>query len=97
MGDLSISPAALTASAAELRRESQRIEAALRSLEQEAARLRVNWDGAARVAYDNAQRQWSATFEQMKTVLGSIAASTEQIADGYVETDLHSAKRFTRR
>jgi WXG100 family type VII secretion target len=96
MADMSVSPAALTASAAQLRSESQRIEAALRSLEQEANRLRGNWDGAARVAYDNAQRQWSVTFEQMKAVLASIASATEQISDGYVDTDRRSAKLFTR-
>jgi WXG100 family type VII secretion target len=96
MADMSVSPAALTASAAELRRESQRIEAALRSLEQEANRLRGNWDGAARIAYDNAQRQWSVTFEQMKSVLTSIAGATEQISDGYVDTDRRSAKLFQR-
>jgi len=96
MADLSVSPAALTASAAELRKESQRIEAALRNLEQEANRLRGNWDGAARVAYDNAQRQWSATFEQMKSVLASIATATENISDNYVETDRNAAKHFRR-
>ncbi|WP_159501992.1 WXG100 family type VII secretion target [Microbacterium sp. 18062] len=96
MADLSVSPAALSASAAELRRESQRIEAALRSLEQEANRLRGSWDGAARVAYDNAQRQWSATFEHMKTVLASIATATAQISENYVETDRKSAKLFRR-
>ena len=96
MADMSVSPAALTASAAQLRTESQRIEAALRSLEQEANRLRGNWDGAARVAYDNAQRQWSVTFEQMKAVLASIATATEDISDSYVDTDKRSAKLFTR-
>lgn len=96
MADMSVSPAALTESAAQLRRESQRIEVALRALEQEANRLRGNWDGAARVAYDNAQRQWSSTFEQMKAVLANIAAATENISDGYVETDRTSAKLFRR-
>ncbi|MBA8815028.1 WXG100 family type VII secretion target [Microbacterium halimionae] len=95
MPDLNVSPEALTASAGELRRESQRIEAALRSLEQEAARLRGSWDGAARVAYDNAHREWSTTFEQMKSLLGSIATATEQISENYVETDRNSAKLFT--
>ncbi|MEV7694365.1 WXG100 family type VII secretion target [Microbacterium sp. NPDC089189] len=96
MADLSVSPAALSASAAELRRESQRIEIALRTLEQEANRLRGTWDGAARVAYDNAQREWSLTFEQMKSVLATIAGATENIATNYVETDRNSAKLFRR-
>lgn len=96
MADLSVTPAALATSAAELRRESQRIENALRNLEQEATRLRGGWDGAARVAYDNAQRDWSATFEQMKAVLASIAQATNDIAEGYVDADRRSAKLFRR-
>ncbi len=94
MADLNVTPAALVASAGELRRESQRIEGALRALEQEANRLRGNWDGAARVAYDNAQREWSLTFEHMKSVLARIAAATETIAEDYVTTDRNSAKYF---
>jgi WXG100 family type VII secretion target len=94
MADISVSPAALTASAGELRRESQRIEGALRALEQEANRLRGSWDGAARVAYDNAHREWSMTFEHMKTVLARIASATETIAEDYVATDRNSAKLF---
>lgn len=96
MGDLSITPAPLTASAGELRRESQRIEGALRALEQEANRLRGNWDGAARVAYDNAQRAWSMEFEHMKAVLANIASATESIAEDYVTTDRNAAKLFQR-
>ena len=96
MADLSVSPAELSAASASLKAESQRIEAALRGLEQEANRLRGAWDGTARVAYDNAQREWSATFEHMKNVLASIAAATQQIADNYVEADKRSAKLFQR-
>lgn len=94
MTDLRVTPAALHAASDRLRSESARIEAALRGLEQEANRLRGNWDGAARVAYDNAQAQWSATFEQMQGALASIAAATSQIADDYIATDRRSARLF---
>ncbi|MFG6402281.1 MULTISPECIES: WXG100 family type VII secretion target [unclassified Microbacterium] len=94
MGDLRVRPEALHSAAARLRDESARIESALRALEQEAGRLRANWDGTARVAYDNAQAQWSATQEQMKDVLARIATATSQIAVDYVETDRRSAKNF---
>jgi WXG100 family type VII secretion target len=95
MSDLRVTPAALHAASDRLRSESARIEAALRALEQEANLLRGNWDGAARVAYDNAQAQWSVTQEHMKDVLARIATATSEIADDYVETDKQSAKRFT--
>jgi WXG100 family type VII secretion target len=96
MADLKVSPAALSAASAALKQESQRIEAALAGLEQEVNRLRGNWDGAAQVAYDVAQREWSTTFAHMKSVLASIADATEQIGENYVETDHRSAKLFKR-
>lgn len=95
MSDLRVTPEALHAASERLRTESARIDGALRGLEQEANRLRGNWDGAARVAYDNAQGQWSVTFEQMKAALAHIATATSQIADDYVATDRRSAQQFT--
>ena len=96
MADLKVSPAGLHAASVALRQESQRIEAVLAGLEQEANRLRGDWDGAARGAYDLAQREWSTTFAHMKQVLASIAQATERIGEEYVETDAQSAKLFLR-
>ncbi|MCX6502521.1 MAG: WXG100 family type VII secretion target [Microbacterium sp.] len=96
MADLKVSPEGLSAAAAALKQESARIEAVLAGLEQEANRLRGNWDGAARVAYDLAQREWSTTFAHMKSVLASIAEATQQIGENYVEADKRSAKLFRR-
>lgn len=94
MSDLRVTPEALHEAAGRLRAESARIEAALRGLESEGARLRANWDGAAQVAYDNAHRQWSATFEGMKEALRRISTATDTIADDYVATDRRSAQAF---
>jgi WXG100 family type VII secretion target len=95
MSDIHVTPEALRAASERLLTESGRINSALRELEQEANRLRGNWDGAARVAYDNAQSQWSVTQEHMKDVLARIAKATSNIADDYVETDKRSAQRFS--
>lgn len=94
MADLRVRPEALHAAAERLRTESARIEAALRGLDTEATNLRGSWDGAAQVAYDNAHRQWSATFEGMKEALRRISTATDGIADDYVAADRSSAKRF---
>jgi 6 kDa early secretory antigenic target len=94
MSDLRVAPEALHASAAQLRTESARIEGALRSLEGEVSRLRGDWDGAAQVAYDQAQSQWSVTLEAMKVALRRISDATDGIADDYVDSDRASAKRF---
>ncbi|MFG6444371.1 WXG100 family type VII secretion target [Microbacterium sp. P06] len=95
MSDLRVTPTALHAAADRLRSESSRIENALRGLEQEANRLRGNWDGAARVAYDNAHAQWTFALDQMNAVLARIAGATDQIADDYVTADRRSAKLFS--
>lgn len=96
MSDIRVRPEALHSAAASLRAESARIESALRGLEAEANLLRGGWDGAAQVAYDNAHRQWSITFEGMKNALRQISDATDDIAEGYVETDRASAKGFRR-
>jgi len=94
MGDLRVTPESLHAAAGRLRAESARIEAALRGLESEGNRLRSSWDGSAQAAFDQAYRQWSVTFEGMKETLRRIATATDEIAEGYVETDQRSAKLF---
>lgn len=95
MSDLSVRPEALHAAAGRLRAESARIEAALRGLEAEGTVLRGRWDGAAQVAFDNAHRRWSATFEGMKEALRRISTATDDIADDYVAADKASAARFS--
>lgn len=95
MSDLRVSPEALYAAAERLRTESARMESALRGLESEGNRLRSGWDGAAQVAFDNAHHQWSVTFEGMKETLRRISTATVDIADGYIDTDKASARRFS--
>jgi 6 kDa early secretory antigenic target len=96
MADLRVTPEALHGAAARLRAENARIQAALDGLAGEAASLRTRWDGTAQVAYDNAQRQWDATFAAMNDVLRRIADATDGIADDYVASDRRSAARFGR-
>lgn len=94
MSDLRVTPEALHAAAARLRAESARIDAALGGLDAEVARLRGGWEGTAQTAYDNAQRQWSTTLEQMRDALSRISNATDAIADDYVTADRASAARF---
>ncbi|WP_165801213.1 WXG100 family type VII secretion target [Microbacterium testaceum] len=94
MSDLRVTPESLHATAARLRAESARIDAALGGLDAEVTRLRGQWEGSAQGAYDSAQRQWSATLEQMRDALHRIANATDSMADDYVSADRASAARF---
>lgn len=94
MPDLKTQPEDLHAAADELRSESKRLASVLAGLEQEAARLREQWDGGAREAYDRAQREWSITFDKMASLLARISAATDAIADRYTDADARSATLF---
>ena len=52
------------------------------------------WDGAAREAYHQAQRDWNDKLQEMNQILGQISQATSQIAQQYVESDARSAGRF---
>ena len=93
---LSVTPESLHAAAAELRRESARIQAALTELEQRVGVLRDNWDGGAKTSYDAAQRTWSATFSAMRSLLAQVADQTDRRAEDYIARDKQSAQGFTR-
>ncbi|MFE1646760.1 WXG100 family type VII secretion target [Microbacterium sp. P01] len=95
MSDLKVTPESLHAGAAELRSESAHIAGVLAGLEQEVGRLRAQWDGGAQQAYDQAQRSWSRTFDEMKTLLARVADATDRMAEEYVTQDKNSAGRFT--
>jgi 6 kDa early secretory antigenic target len=93
--DLSVTPEVLRATATALSGESKNLDAILASLTQRVDVLQANWDGAARQAYAEAQRTWSAALDDMRDVLGRMASSTLEIADGYDHDDHRAAGRFT--
>ncbi|TPW76745.1 WXG100 family type VII secretion target [Schumannella sp. 10F1B-5-1] len=94
-GDFSVTPEVLREVAASLGAESRHLAGVLGDLEQRVKALEGGWDGAARQAYSEAQRGWSAAITDMTSILGQIGQRTEQIAEGYVADDKASAKRFT--
>jgi WXG100 family type VII secretion target len=66
----------------------------LDDLETQVKNLIDQWDGAAREAYYQAQRDWTNKLQEMNQILGQISQVTSQIAQQYVESDAKSAKRF---
>jgi len=55
--------------------------------------LITTWSGGAKDAYEQAQRTWDQSFEDLKQVLAQIGSALPQIAEGYKGTD-DSAQRL---
>ena len=66
----------------------------LDTLDTQVKSLIEQWDGAAREAYHQAQRDWNGKLQEMNQILGQISQATSQIAQQYVESDARSAGRF---
>jgi 6 kDa early secretory antigenic target len=95
--DLSLTPENLHHAATALDAESRHLAEALAQLESRVRSLEANWDGAAKEAYAEAQRAWSAALADMTTILGRIARETQQTAEGFVADDERAADRFPHR
>ena len=66
----------------------------LENLNSQVSALIGQWDGSAREAYHQAQRNWDGKLQEMNQILGQISQATSQIAQQYVESDARSAGRF---
>jgi 6 kDa early secretory antigenic target len=95
MTDFTVTHDTLRHVAQSLDTESKHLADVLAALDQRVQTLQGDWSGEARDAYAAAQRDWTAALADMQSVLGRIAQSTVQIADGYVEDDDRASKSFT--
>jgi len=95
MADFAVTPEALRAASAQLDVARRSLDDTLERLGAQVRALEGNWDGAARLAYSAAQREWTASLDELNRILGLIAQRTAGIADDYVSADATSAARFT--
>ena len=95
MQSMSVRPEQVTALAAQIRTGSNAIRGELDQLEQKIAKLRASWSGESQASYDEAQRRWNQSLSEMQQLLTQIANKTDEISQGYVNTDAQSAKRFS--
>jgi WXG100 family type VII secretion target len=93
--DFAVTPETLRVVASSLADESRHLDQVLGALSQRVGSLEENWDGAARDAYATAQRDWTAALDDIRSILGRIAQSTRQMADGYADDDVSAAAHFT--
>lgn len=95
MQSMSVRPEQVTALAGQIRTGSNAIRAELDQLEQKIGKLRASWSGESQASYDEAQRRWNQSLAELQQLLTQIAAKTDEISQGYVNTDAQSAKRFS--
>jgi len=94
MQSISVRPEQVIALSGQIRNGASGIRTRLEELESEVGSLRAKWDGEAQVAYDTAQAQWNQSINRLNELLQQIAAKTEEIAQGYTQTDKSAAGRF---
>ena len=95
MAAFEVSTESLDNMAATLRKESAKIEFALTTLEDAANKLKSEWDGAAREAYQHAHDIWTADFADMKQLLDVIATATEKYAAAYADGSKTASALFS--
>lgn len=95
MESMSVRPEQVTALSGQIRNGANGIRSELDQLDQKVGQLREAWGGEAQVAYDEAQRRWTQSLAELQQLLAQIASKTDEISQGYVNTDNQAAKRFS--
>lgn len=95
MKSMSVSPERVIELAGQIRNGAGGIRTQLENLETAIGKLRSSWDGDAQIAYDAAQRDWSAKLSELQQLLEQIATKTQGMSEEYTSRDKGSAKRFT--
>ena len=92
VSSFSVRPEQVDVLASDIAADAKSIAQELENLNSQVSALIGQWDGSAREAYHQAQRNWDVKLQEM--ILGQISQATSQIAQQYVESDARSAGRF---
>ncbi|WP_255447129.1 WXG100 family type VII secretion target [Schumannella soli] len=95
MESMSVKPAQVVALSGQIRGGASGIQSKLDDLDSEVGKLRGSWSGSAQQAYDEAQRKWTQSVNELNSLLQQIAGKTEEIAQQYTQSDNSSAGRFS--
>lgn len=93
-GTTKVSPAEVHALSSLVGSKSREIEGTLADLDSKVSQLKASWDGEAKVAYEQAQREWTKQINEMNALLGRVSGKLVEVADGYSATDRRGAGRF---
>ncbi len=94
VSSFSVRPEQVDVLSTDIANDAKGIAQELDNLDAQVKSLIEQWDGAAREAYHQAQRDWNGKLQEMNQILGRISQTTSQIAQQYVESDTRSAGRF---
>lgn len=94
VSSFSVRPEQVDVLSADIANDAKGIAQELDNLDTQVKSLIEQWDGVAREAYHQAQRDWNGKLQEMNQILGQISQATSQIAQQYVESDARSAGRF---
>ncbi|TPW76748.1 WXG100 family type VII secretion target [Schumannella sp. 10F1B-5-1] len=95
MQSMSVKPGQVIALSGQIRGGASGIQSKLDDLDNEVGKLRASWSGSAQLAYDDAQRKWTQSVNELNSLLQQIASKTEEIAQHYTQSDNSSAGRFS--
>ncbi|MFD6434561.1 WXG100 family type VII secretion target [Streptomyces venezuelae] len=84
----------VTTAATDVRNTAKSIDEGLESLMREVARVAESWEGEARTAYHEIQRQSENEMNAMVHKLHRIARLLDESVVGYSDTDKGNAARF---
>jgi early secretory antigenic target protein ESAT-6 len=91
---MSVSTAQVQGLSQSLQSRAKQIAAILEDLERQIQVLQSSWDGKARDAYQQAQRQWTTQANRLQQLAADIARATGEIASGYDQFDAQAAAQF---
>lgn len=94
VSSFSVRPEQVDVLSSDIANDAKGIARELDNLDNQVKSLIEQWDGSAREAYHQAQRDWASKLQEMNQILGQISQATSQIAQQYVESDARSAGRF---
>lgn len=80
VSSFSVRPEQVDVLSADIANDAKGIAQELDNLDTQVKSLIEQWDGAAREAYHQAQRDWNGKLQEMNQILGQISQATSQIA-----------------
>ncbi|WP_030784392.1 WXG100 family type VII secretion target [Streptomyces sp. NRRL S-920] len=84
----------VTTAATDVRNNAKHMDEGLETLMREVARVAETWEGEAKTAYSEIQRQSSAEMDGLVRKLHRIAQLLDESVIGYRDTDKGNAWRF---
>ncbi|OZB76861.1 MAG: hypothetical protein B7X41_21495 [Microbacterium sp. 14-71-5] len=88
MKTLEANPALMIAAAKTIAAASRGIDGELATLTSAATALRGAWSGEAQVAYDGAQRRFTASMTERARLIDEITRAVQGVAQAYADADL---------